>query len=379
MHGNTHTAAATMHTSTPGHRQPSWLHAAAAAAATWMLAMTSLQAAAPVTAAPAAAALAESSPGNVQRWRLVTTPVAEVRPMLLVLQQELQQALQQPVDMYFDDAKPPQPLYQPNQPLIVLMSESSSILSGPPGDQLLHLDNLDPILVFFEMPWCLYAQSNSPLLQQTDVKAWIAQQQHQRSVHIGVSASAGQSIFWLRALSQATRAPLGSPHGIVPLEYRGVRNQEQVWRGHADMALTHCWQHSFLPNSVRLLATAQKPQASYLPTVPSFADLKLPPLSPSWFAAFVPKSTSPAIKAQVIQAFEQVGQSKALQQALATGNQTPVRWSHEQSRHYLENYKTTWQSVIHLLQWDSDKAPVPTPAPALSSGPARPAPATSTP
>lgn len=231
-----------------------------------------------LAAALLAAPVLAHSQNTVERWRLVVSPVPEARTLHSAIQQQLQQSLHQPVDMYFDNAQPPQPLQGvASQPLIVLLSEFNSFAVGKAPNSLQHLDNLTPLQVFFEMPWCLYVQDNSPLLQQSNVKDWMTQQRLQRPVRIGISARGGQSMFWLYVLSQATHSNGQSPHNIVPVEYRGAHNQEQVWRNDADMALAPCWQSTTLGQQVRLLATAQAPTRSDQPSAPTFTDLRLPP------------------------------------------------------------------------------------------------------
>lgn len=312
-----------------------------------------------LSAALLAAPVLAQSQNTVERWRLVVSPVPEARTLHTAIQQQLQQSLHQPVDMYFDNAQPPQPLQGvASQPLIVLLSEFNSFAVGKAPNSLQHLDNLTPLQVFFEMPWCLYVQDNSPLLQQSNVKDWMTQQRLQRPVRIGISARGGQSMFWLYVLSQATHSNGQSPHNIVPVEYRGAHNQEQVWRNDADMALAPCWQSTTLGQQVRLLATAQAPTRSDQPSAQTFTDLRLPPLAPSWFAAFVPKSTAPAIQAQAIAALEKAATAPAVLQAIEAAHHQPLRWSHAQSRKYIENYITTWQSVMQLLQWNAADAAI---------------------
>lgn len=303
---------------------------------------------------------------TVERWRLVTSPVPEAHAVQKAIQQQLQHNLGQPVEMYFDNALPPAALQNTDaQPLVVLLSEFNSFATDKQPHSLQHLDNLSPLMVFFEMPWCLFAQAQSPLLAQTDVKAWMAQQRLQRPVRIGISARGGQSMFWLHVLSQATatRGESSPQHNIVAAQYRGAQNQEQVWREDADMVLALCWQYPLLGSQVRLLATAQKNNDPYLPKAPTFADLKLPPLAPSWFAAFMPRNTAPALQAQAIQALEKAATAPSVVQAIEATHQPALRWNYEQSRKYIENYITTWQSVMRLLQWnaaDAATAPVAT-------------------
>jgi hypothetical protein len=63
-----------------------------------------------LAAALLAAPVLAHSQNTVERWRLVVSPVLEARTLHSAIQQQLQQSLHQPVDMYFDNAQPPQPL-----------------------------------------------------------------------------------------------------------------------------------------------------------------------------------------------------------------------------------------------------------------------------
>ena len=299
------------------------------------------------------------SQNAVEHWRLVASPVPAARALQINIQQQLQQTLRQPVDLYFDNEPPVQSLQSAaTQPLIVLLSEFNSFAVGKKPDSLQHLGNLVPLMVFFEMPWCLYVQENSPLLQQprVNVKEWMAEQRLKRPVRVGIAAQGGQSMFWLHVLTKATHSEAPNLHDIVPVPYRGVHNQEEAWDNDADIALANCWQYNTLGRHVRLLATAQKSSNRLLPATPLFTDLKLPPLAPSWFAAFMPKNTPPAIQAQAIQALEKVAASPSVLQSIEATQQPPLRWSHAQSRKYIENYVTTWQSVMQLLQWNAVEA-----------------------
>lgn len=98
-----------------------------------------------LAAALLAAPVLAHSQNTVERWRLVVSPVPEARTLHTAIQQQLQQSLHQPVDMYFDNAQPPQPLQGvASQPLIVLLSEFNSFAVGKAPNSLQHLDNLTP-------------------------------------------------------------------------------------------------------------------------------------------------------------------------------------------------------------------------------------------
>ena len=72
----------------------------------------------------------------------------------------------------------------------------------------------------------------------------------------------------------------------------------------------------------------------------------------------MPKSTAPAIQAQAIEALEKAASAPAVLQAIEAAHHQPLRWSHAQSRKYIENYITTWQSVMQLLQWNAADAAI---------------------
>ncbi len=166
-------------------------------------------------------------------------------------------------------------------------------------------------------------------------------------------------MFWLYVLSQATHSNGQSPHNIVPVEYRGAHNQEQVWRNDADMALAPCWQlHRTGPASADCWPPRSPPPAATSPPPQTFTDLRAAASGSELVSRLCAQKHGTCHPGPSHCGAGKAATAPAVLQAIESAHHQPLRWSHAQSRKYIENYITTWQSVMQLLQWNAADAAI---------------------
>ena len=248
----------------------------------------------------------------------------------------------------------------PNRRAVLMLTEGSSTVMGPVSRSY-HLANFEPVTVFMEMPWCLFALKNSPAVKQTNVFRWLSQLQ--RPVTIAVGVPRGKPMLWVHALTRnSSQSPL--PRLSVKAQlYAGSEQMQQVLKNGADIAIGRCVHIMSLAPDVMALGVAQQNTAPYLAGLPLFTDLGLPPLSRGWYGAFVPASMAASDKQRAIAAMQKIVGAPEVKKMIVQQGLTPLQLDYAASKAYIEEYKRTWQSVSDLLGWDGVDTSIILPAP----------------
>lgn len=252
----------------------------------------------------------------------------------------------------------------PHRRAVLMLTEGSSTVMGPVGRSTYHLANFEPVTVFMEMPWCLFALKDSSVVQQRNVFRWLSQLQ--RPVTIAVGVPRGKPMLWVHALTRnSSQSPLPSLSVTAQL-YAGSQQMQQVLKNGADIAIGRCIHIMSLAPDVVALGVAQQNAAPYVAGLPLFTDLGLPPLSRGWYGAFVPVSMAAQDKQRVITAMERIVKAPEVKKMIVQQGLTPLQLDYAASKAYIEEYKRTWQSVSDLLGWQGVDASTALPPP--SSG-----------
>lgn len=232
---------------------------------------------------------------------------------------------------------------------ILMLSEGSSSVMGNPNNQPYHLSHFEPVAVLMEMPWCLFALKKSPVIGQANVLEWL--RSLQRPVNVAIGVPRGKPMMWAYVLTLNGRNAPPTPMQVNTHVYSGGVQLKPILENKADIAIGRCGNILSMGPDVQVIARAQKPHASYMPELPSFTEVGLPPLDRGWYGAFVPQHMTAQDKAVVAKALERAAQSPELKRAIEYSGQSPLLLNHERSKTYINEYKRTWQAVADLLQW----------------------------
>lgn len=238
----------------------------------------------------------------------------------------------------------------PHRRPVLMLTEGSSTVMGPVSRSTYHLANFEPVTVFMEMPWCLYALKSSPAVKQSNIFNWL--RQLQRPVTVAVGVPRGKPMLWVHAL---THKSIQSPQPTLPVTaqfYAGTKQMQQALKNGADLAIGRCVQILNLEPDVVALGVAQKDATPYVAGLPLFSDLGLPPLSRGWYGAFVPINMATQDKQKLIAAMERIAQAPDVKKMILQRGLTPLQLDYAASKAYIEEYKRTWQSVSDLLGWE---------------------------
>lgn len=237
-----------------------------------------------------------------------------------------------------------------NRRAILMLSEGSSSVMGNPQNQPYHLNHFEPISVLMEMPWCLFALKTSPVIGQTNVLQWM--RSLQRPVNLAVGVPRGKPMMWAYVLTLNGHNAPPTPMQVNTHVYSGGAQLKPILQTKADIAIGRCTNILFMGPDVQVIARAQKPHASYMPSeLPSFTEVGLPPLDRGWYGAFVPQHMAAQDKALAAKALERIAQSPEIKRAIEYNGQSPLALDYERSKAYINEYKRTWQAVADLLQW----------------------------
>lgn len=304
--------------------------------------------------APTAAAT--TTPAAVP-WKMVASPFPLAQVYIDSLRTQLEEQLQAPVQLQFDDPSeglvPPKPGSDPKlaQRTIWLVSEGNSSLTGNPTQNPRHLANFEPLVIFMEIPWCLFALKNSPALEQKDLLSWLSNLG--RPARIGVGVYSGSPVMWVHALS--SRAKSKSKTGQPPLQvqarpFQGAEMLTPMLEKSVDLAISRCSHMRKVGNEVAVVAKSHNETIRYVPPVPTFTELGLPPLGRGWHGAFAPRNMAQADKQKLIKAFEVITNSAETQKAILDIWQIPLRIDHVASQRYIHHYIQSWQAIFELME-----------------------------
>lgn len=294
-----------------------------------------------------------TSPSKVDAgWTVLVTTVPVPRAIHFpsYLTQQLQRELQQKVQLKVDERdygltalvwahQPPD-----SENTIVMLSEGNSSVMGSVENNPRHLLHYTPLVVFMEMPWCLYGLKASPASQRKDFGAWM--QELQRPVRVGVSVPSGKPMLWLRALEVK--------HGVQvkPELYSGAGRLEAALQDGVDFAIGRCSQTQGMGKQVLLLGQAQRPEEGVAQKAPLFTELGLPPLERGWYGAFAANSMPVAQRDRLVKALERIARMPQTAQEIESIGQIPLLLDHQRSQQYISQYVSTWQSVSELMERD---------------------------
>ena len=285
-------------------------------------------------------------------WTVLVTTVPVPRAINFpnYLTQQLQRELNQKVQLKVDERDygltallwAHQSPYSENT--IVMLSEGNSSMAGTAEDNPRHLSHYTPLVVFMEMPWCLYGLKDAPASQRKDLGAWM--QALRRPVRVGVSVPSGKPMLWLRALEVK--------HGVEvqPEVYSGAGRLQSALLEGMDFAIGRCSQSQGLGKDVLLLGQAQRPDEGVAQRAPLFTDMGLPPLERGWYGAFVGKAMPAPQKEQLVKVFERISRMPQTAQEIEAIGQVPLLLDHQRSQQYITQYLRAWQSVSDLMERD---------------------------
>lgn len=293
---------------------------------------------------------------HIKAWNMWAPDLATARghQLFQTIQQDLQHSLKEPVHIQWFAQQPDIQTPSP-RPLPQVFFLYSGSYYGSPQSNPRHLQNLEPLMVFTEMPWCLFAKKSFHLPETHNLPSALAQLP--QPVHIGINAQSNSSVLWARALVR--RNGEGQYKGLTlnVTAFDASQPLEQIFDNGNELVMAHCWRALNLPASAQLIAQSRKASAPYVPQVPTFVQLKLPPLQPAWLTAFSEKQLPLADKQRLIAALEHAAQSAEVQRPFNQMGLLPLHMNHEQSHAYMQTYLRTWQSVSNLLQWDDSQLP----------------------
>lgn len=302
-------------------------------------------------------ALAATPPTAVP-WKIVASPFPLAQVYIDSLRSQLQEQLQAPVQLQFDDPSeglvPPKPGSDPKlaQRAIWLVSEGNSSLTGNPAQNPRHLANFEPLVIFMEIPWCLFALKTSPAHEQKDLLAWLSSLG--RPAQIGVGAYSGSPIMWVHALASRAKNKRKTtdqrPLQVQARPFQGAEMLTPMLEKSVDLAISRCSHMRKIGNDVAVVAKSHNETIRYVPTVPTFTELGLPPLGRGWHGAFVPRNMAQADKQKLITAFETITTSAETQKAILDIWQIPLRIDHATSQRYIHHYIQTWQAIFELME-----------------------------
>lgn len=291
---------------------------------------------------------------TIDAWQMWVPRSIEAQATFQTLQLQLQKFLREPVQMQTFTSPPNIQAPSPgSKPQVFLLLNGSQY--GNPQTNPQHLSNLKPIMVFSEMPWCLFANAASRVDEQGNLFEWL--QQQPQPVHIGIDAQSGGSMLWARALLHSQAVSTRPALTVKISAFGGAYPLDQIFDKGAALVLAHCWRILNMPEHIAVVAQSRAQSASYVPAVPTFAKLGLPPLQTAWLTAFSDKNASAEDQQRLIHAMERLSLSPEAARALTNMGLTSLRLNHLQSRQYMEDYLRTWQSVSNLLQWDDSRPP----------------------
>lgn len=244
---------------------------------------------------------------------------------------------------------------------VLMLTEGSSTVMGPVSRSSYHLAHFEPVALLMEMPWCLFALKDSPVVKQRNVFRWLSQLQ--RPVTVAVGVPRGKPMLWVHALTRnSSQSPLPSL-AVTAQIYNGPQQMQQVLKSGADIAIGRCVQILDLAPDVVALGVAQQNAAPYVAGLPLFTDLGLPPLSRGWYGAFVPVSMAAQDKQRVIAAMERITHAPEVKHLIVARGLTPLQLDYAASKAYIDEYTRTWQSVSDLLGWEGVDARTTLPPP----------------
>ena len=238
----------------------------------------------------------------------------------------------------------------PHRRPVLMLTEGSSTVMGPVSRSSYHLANFEPVAMLMEMPWCLYALKDSPVVKQSNVFNWL--RQLQRPVTIAVGVPRGKPMLWVHALAHKSSQSSLPALPVSAQFYAGTQQMQQALKNGAEIAIGRCVQILSLEPDVVALGVAQENAAPYVAGLPLFSDLGLPPLSRGWYGAFVPTTMAAQDKQRLIAAMERITQSPDVKKMIVERGLTPLQLDYAASKAYIEEYKRTWQSVSDLLGWE---------------------------
>lgn len=264
------------------------------------------------------------------------------------LQRQLQLHLQEPVEMQSYSQVPAidQGLANTRRELYVFSTGSQF---GNAQTNNRHMAQLEPLMVFSEVPWCLFAQ-RSTWQQATDLHDWLAHQK--QPVKIAINAIVGPAVLWAQLLSRSQTADPNAPSSLQIATYPIAYQPRDMFDQGAALVLSYCWRAVDLSPDLQVIAQSSPRSAAYLRNVPSFAMLKLPPLQAAWVTLFSEKNLSAPSRQRLIAALEHIAAQP--ETAFILENHVglkALRFNHAQSQQYMQDYLRTWQSVTDLLQW----------------------------
>ncbi len=308
-------------------------------------------------------AWAATAPAAVP-WKMVASPFPLAQVYIDSLRRQLEEQLQAPVQLQFDDPSeglvPPKPGSDPKlaQRTIWLVSEGNSSLTGNPAQNPRHLANFEPLVIFMEIPWCLFALKSSPVHEQKNLLAWLSSLE--RPARIGVGAYSGSPIMWVHALASRAKSKnktTGQPALQVHAKpFQGAEMLTPMLEKSVDLAISRCSHMRKIGNEVAVVAKSHNETIRYVPPVPTFTDLGLPPLGRGWHGAFVPRNMPQADKQKLINAFEAITNSAETQKAILDIWQIPLRIDHAASQRYIHHYIQTWQAIFELMERNAQEA-----------------------
>jgi len=326
----------------PNHRSTPWFRGLIAAGATTLL-----------LSAPSAGA---TTPLATAPWKMVASPFPLAQVYIDSLRTQLEDQLQTRVQLQFDDPSeglvPPKPGSDPKlaQRTIWLVSEGNSSLTGNPAHNPRHLANFEPLVIFMEIPWCLFALKTSPAIGQKDLLSWLSSLG--RPARIGVGVYSGSPVMWVHALSSRakSKSKTGQSLQVQARPFQGAEMLTPMLEKSVDLAISRCSHMRKIGNEVAVVAKSHNETIRYVPPVPTFTDLGLPPLGRGWHGAFAPRNMAQADKQKLITAFESITTSAETQKAILDIWQIPLRIDHAASQRYIHHYIQTWQAIFDLME-----------------------------
>ena len=216
-----------------------------------------------------------------------------------------------------------------------------------------------PVQLILQRSWCLVSRRETAPKDGQSFSNWI--KDLGRPVRIGVMIKDGLPGIWVRAMEsktgvswQAQAFPASADDAAVALV-----------AGKLDLMLEHCPEVERVLNGkdadnmrakIRVLVSSSDQDQM---GVPSFAQWRLPSISPGWYSWFVPASMKQEERRRLSQALYAITVREDTQNLIRDLKQEPSSLNTQDSKVFIEQSMSNWKSIANWLDGNAAAGSVP--------------------